>query len=174
MQALTTASRVAPGATGTAFQSSTASTGGNRDVLNLQSNLPPRFRNAAGAAFMANINNLNLVRALDIYGGGAFWANFTSNTPAALLGQPIYEASDLPSGTTGTSAASGTGSATLLFGDFGQFIIADRVGVSMLYDPMIKGSGNAQLPTGQAGWYMFWRTGSQVSTTAAFRYLSIS
>jgi HK97 family phage major capsid protein len=111
---------------------------------------------------------------LDQYGGGSFWANLTSNTPAGLLGQQVYEASDLNKTTTGASGATGTGSMTMLYGDFQQFIIADRVGVSMLYEPMIKGSANAQLPTGQAGWYMFWRTGSAVSTTAAFRYLTIS
>jgi HK97 family phage major capsid protein len=168
--ALGTGSRVAPTATGTAF----VGTAAIPDVYNLQAALPPRFRNSSGAAFMGNIITLNKVRALDQYGGGAFWANLTSNTPASLLGQPIYEASDMNATMTGTSGASGTASATLLFGDFNQFIIADRVGVSMLYEPMVKGSANAQLPTGQAGWYMFWRTSSTVSTTAAFRYLTIS
>jgi HK97 family phage major capsid protein len=171
---LTSSQRVAPGATGTAFQPSTGTTGGNRDVLALQAALPPRFRNAPGAAFLGSLQTLNAVRALDIYGGGAFWTNFTTNTPAGLLGQPAYEASDLPTTQTGTSGATGTGSATLVYGDWGQYIIADRVGVSMLYDPMIKGSTNAQLPTGQAGWFMFWRVGSQVSTTSAFKYLTIS
>ena len=174
LAALGTGSRVAPGATGTALQPSTGTTGGYDDVLNLQAQLPPRFRNAPGAAFLGNIFILNKVRRLDLYGGGSFWTNLTTNTPASLLGQPAYEASDLPSATTGASGATGTGSATLVFGDFGQFIIADRVGVSMLYEPMVKGSGNAQLPSGQAGWYMFWRTSSTVSTTAAFRYLTIS
>jgi hypothetical protein len=42
----------------------------------------------------------------------------------------------------------------------------------MLYEPMLKGTGaNAQLPTGQAGWYMFFRTTSGVATTAAFKFL---
>ena len=168
---LGTGSRVAPAATGTAFNG----TASNVDVYNLQAALPPRFRKAAGAAFMGNIIQLNKVRAIDQYGGGSFWANFTSDTPASLLGQPVYEASDLSATTTGTSAASGTASMTLLYGDFGQFIIADRVGVSMIYDPLLKGTGaSAQLPQGQAGWYMFWRTGSTVATTAGFRYLTIS
>jgi HK97 family phage major capsid protein len=168
---LTSASRVAPTATGTAFNGTAAIP----DVYNLQAGLPARFRKSPGATWLGNIVQLNKVRALDQYGGGSFWANFTSDTPASLLGQPIFEASDLSSTTTGTSAASGTGSATLLYGDFNQFIIADRVGVSMLYDPLIKGTGaNAQLPQGQAGWYMFWRTSSAVATTAAFRYLTIS
>ena len=144
-------------------------------MYNLQAALPPRFRQSSKAAWVGNLAILNKVRALDVYGGGSFWANLTSNTPASLLGQPIYEASDFPAVTTGTSAASGSGSTTLMFGDWNNFIIADRVGVSMLYDPMIKGTGaSAQLPAGEAGWYMFWRTGSTTGTTAAFRYLTIS
>lgn len=169
--AMGTGSRVAPSTTGTAFNGTAAIP----DVYNLQAALPPRFRKATGATWMGNIITLNKVRALDQYGGGAFWANLTSDTPPSLLGQPIYEASDFSSTTTGTSAASGTASTTLMFGDFGQFIIADRVGVSMIYDPLIKGTGSAaQLPAGEAGWYMFWRTSSSVSTTAGFRYLTIS
>ena len=169
--ALGTGSRVAPTTTGTAFNGTAAIP----DVYNLQAALPPRFRNSTKAAWVGNLVTLNKVRALDLYGGGSFWANLTSNTPASLLGQPVYEASDLNSTMTGTSAASGTGSTTLMFGDWNQFIIADRVGVSMLYDPMIKGTGaNAQLPAGEAGWYMFWRTGSTTGTTAGFRYLTIS
>jgi len=169
--AQTSSSRVAPAATGTAFNG----TASNVDIYALHGALPARFRKSSSAAFMSNIAPLNKVRAIDQNGGGSFWANFTSDTPSSLLGQPIYEGSDLPGVTTGTSAASGTGSLTLLYGDFQQFIIADRVGVSMIYDPLIKGTGaSAQLPSGQAGWYMFWRTSSAVSTTAAFRYLTIS
>ena len=167
--------RVAPGATGTAFQSSTASTGGANDVYALQAALPPRFRQSSKAAWVGNISILNKVRGLDVYGGGQFWANLTSDTPPSLLGQPIYEGSDFPAVTTGTSAASGSGSTTLMFGDWQNFVIVDRVGVSMLYNPMVMGSGNAsQLPAGEAGWYMYWRTGSTTGTTAAFRYLTIS
>lgn len=171
MAALGTGSRVAPSATGTAVNG-TASVA---DVYALQGALPPRFRQSPNAAFMGNIALLNKVRGIDQYGGGSFWSNLTSNTPASLLGQPVYEASDMNAVSTGTSAASGTGSATILYGDFSQFIIVDRVGVSMLYDPMLKGTGaNAQLPVGEAGWYMFWRVSSGVSTTAAFRYTTIS
>jgi predicted phage gp36 major capsid-like protein len=77
--------------TGTAFNGTAAMP----DIYNLQAGLPPRFRKSAGATFMGNILVLNKVRALDTYGGGAFWTNLTSNTPAALLGQPTYEALNL-------------------------------------------------------------------------------
>lgn len=169
--ALGTGSRVAPAATGTAF-SGTAS---NVDVYNLQAALPPRFRNSRSVGWIANIIAINKVRAIDNSGGSSFWANFGSDTPEQLLGKNIYEGSDMNAVMTGASGATGTGSATLLFGDWSQFVLVDRVGVSMLYEPLLKGTGaNAQLPTGQGGWYMFWRTGSTVSTTAAFRYLTIS
>jgi HK97 family phage major capsid protein len=169
--AMVAGNRVAPTTTGTAFNGTAAIP----DIGNLMAALPPRFRRSTSAAFMANIVQLNKVRSMDQYGGGGFWANLTSDTPPSLYGSPVYEGSDLNSGTTGTSAASGTGSQTLYFGDWNQFIIADRVGVSMLYDPLIKGTGaSAQLPAGEAGWYMFWRVSSAVSTTAGFRVLTIS
>jgi hypothetical protein len=57
---------------------------------------------------MGNISQLNKVRAIDINGGSSFWANFTSDTPQSLLGQPAYEASDLSATTTGTSASCST------------------------------------------------------------------
>ena len=40
----------------------------------------------------------------------------------------------------------------------------------MIYDPLVQGTGGI-LPTGQAGWFMFWRTGSQLSTVNAFRVM---
>ena len=169
--AMGTGSRVAPTTTGTAFNGTAAIP----DIGNLMAALPPRFRRSPRVAFMGNIVQLNKVRSMDQYGGGGFWANLTSDTPPSLYGSPVYEGSDLNSGTTGASSASGTASATLFFADWDQFIIVDRVGVSMLYDPLIKGTGaSAQLPSGEAGWYMFWRFSSGISTTAGFRYLTIA
>ena len=83
--------------------------------------------------------------------------------PETLLGAPIYES---------TTMASTLASTNLLavMGDFGQFFIVDRVGVSLIYEPLVKGSGS-QLPSGQAGWFMFWRTGSTVAVVNGFRVM---
>jgi HK97 family phage major capsid protein len=162
--------RVAPTVTGTAF----GGTGSIPDIGNLMATLAPRFRRSPACAFMANIVHINKIRSMDQYGGGGFWANLTSNTPPGLYGFPIYESSDLPAVTTGASGATGTASDTLFMGDWNQYVICDRVGVSMLYDPLIKGSGNAQLPAGMAGWFMFWRVGTAVATTAGFVHLTVS
>jgi HK97 family phage major capsid protein len=137
------------------------------DLYNLQASLPPRFRNSPSAAWVASLNYINKLRQIDVYGGSSFWANFGSDTPEQLLGKPIYEASDMSTTMTGVT---GSGGVAVAYADWNQFIICDRVGVSMLYDPMVKGSGTF-LPSGNAGWYMFWRTSSTTGTTAAFRYL---
>jgi HK97 family phage major capsid protein len=133
------------------------------DVYAVQAALPPRFRNAPGCAWAANVSIINKIRQLDTAGGASFWTNLGKGQPETLLGAPIYES------TTMTSAVSAS-SLEAIFGDFGQFIIVDRVGVSMVYEPLVKGTGGI-LPSGQAGWFMFWRTGSQLSTVNAFRVM---
>jgi HK97 family phage major capsid protein len=133
------------------------------DVYATQAALPPRFRNAPGAAWVANVAIINKVRQLDTAGGSSFWTNLGKGQPETLLGAPIYESTTM-------SAAVSAGSLEAIFGDFGQFIIVDRVGVSMIYDPLVQGAGGI-LPTGQAGWFMFWRTGSALSTVNAFRVM---
>ena len=133
------------------------------DVYGVQAALPARFRNAPGAAWVANVAIINKIRQLDTAGGSSFWTNLGKGQPETLLGAPIYES------TTMTNAVS-AGSLEAIFGDFGQFLIVDRVGVSMIYDPLVQGTGGI-LPTGQAGWFMFWRVGSQLSTVNAFRVM---
>jgi len=133
------------------------------DVYATQQALPPRFRNAPGAAWVANVAIINKFRQLDTAGGASFWTNLGKGQPETLLGAPIYES---------TTMASTLASTNLLavMGDFGQFFIVDRVGVSLIYEPLVKGSGS-QLPSGQAGWFMFWRTGSTVAVVNGFRVM---
>jgi HK97 family phage major capsid protein len=140
------------------------------NVYNTQAALGPRFRKSQSVGWVANITNINKLRNLDQYGGSAFWANFGDDTPEQLVGKPIHESPSL-TGSTGTGT--GTGSAVLLYGDWSKFIIVDRVGASMIYEPMVTGTGaNANLPTGQAGWFYYWRAGSDVATANAFRWLA--
>ena len=54
-----------------------------------------------------------------------------------------------------------TGSKILLFGDWSEYVIVDRVGVSVMYEPLVKGATN-QRPTGQAGWFAYWRVGADL------------
>ena len=133
------------------------------DVYAVQAALPPRFRNAPGAAWVANVAIINKIRQLDTAGGASFWTNLGKGQPETLLGAPIYES------TTMTSSVS-SGSLEAIIGDFGQYIIVDRVGVSMIYDPLVQGAGGI-LPSGQAGWFMFWRVGANLTTVNGFRVM---
>jgi HK97 family phage major capsid protein len=170
LHALGTAQKVAAAeGTGTVF-TGTAVGQAASNVYNLQAALGPRFRKSKSVGWVANITNMNKLRNLDQYGGSAFWANFGDDTPEQLLGKPIHES---PSLTTTTATGTGTASAVLLYGDWSKFYVVDRVGTSMIYEPMITGTGSAaNLPTGQSGWFYYWRAGSDVATASAFRWLA--
>jgi HK97 family phage major capsid protein len=133
------------------------------DVYAVQGALPPRFRNSAKVAWVANVAIINAFRQLDTAGGSSFWTNLGKGQPETLLGAPIYESTTM-------SATKSVGSLEAIFGDFNQYIICDRVGVSMIYEPLVKDTTTGR-PTGQAAWAMFWRFGAQLSTVNAFRVM---
>src|SRR5260221_450903 len=133
------------------------------DLHATQAALPPRFRNAPGAAWVANVAIINKIRQLDTAGGSSFWTNLGKGQPETLLGAPIYESTTMPGSVATTTLEA-------IFGDFGQYIIVDRVGVSMIYEPLVKGTGGI-LPPGQAGWFMFWRVGANLTQGNAFRVM---
>jgi HK97 family phage major capsid protein len=162
-----------PTSTSGAFAGST----GAVDVYNMQAALPARFRASSKVAWVANILNINRIRALDQYGGSSFWANLGADTPERLLNKPIYESTSITQTAnmaTGTAGTASSANCPLLFGDFNQFNIVDRVGTSILYEKVVHGTAaaNPVVPTGQSGWFMFWRVGSDVTTPAAFRWLT--
>lgn len=134
------------------------------DVYNTSDALRPR--DAAQASWVANKKIFSLARRFDTSGGSSFWANLGMGVPNALLGQPIYEASSMTGVVT-------TGANVLLAGNFAEYYIVDRVGMSVIYDPIVKSTGNGR-PTGQAGWYAFWRVGADVVDPAAFRLLQLN
>jgi HK97 family phage major capsid protein len=135
------------------------------DVYTLHAALPPRFRNSPNCAWVANVAQINRTRALDTAGGASFWTNLGKDQPEQLMGKPIYESSSIDPVLTTTHKP-------MVFGDFSNYYIVDRVGVSIIYEPMVTGTGaSANLPTGQSGWFMYWRVGANVSTPSAFRVL---
>ena len=79
-----------------------------------------------------------------------------------LLGSPVVRSSSVTATTT-------SGNILAVFGDFSQFIVYDRIGVSLEFIPnVVDGSG---IPTGQRGLVAFKRVGSDVSDVNAFRLL---
>lgn len=133
------------------------------DVYNTSDALRPR--DAAQATWIANKKIFSLTRRFDTAGGSSFWANLGMGVPNQLLGQPVYEASAM----TGVVS---TGANVLLAGNFSEYYIVDRVGMAVMYDPIVKGTNGR--PTGQGGWFAFWRVGADVVDAGAFRLLQLN
>lgn len=167
--ALTGTQRVVPTAPGTAG-GAFFGTAGVADVYNLNAALGPRFRLSDSVGWVANITTINRIRSLDNYGGSSFWANLNGDQPERLLNKGIYESPSLLS--PGTGGGTAVGSAVAVFGDFSKMYIVDRIGSTMLFDPMLKGAGTGNIPTGTQGWFYYWRVGAGVATANAFRWLS--
>jgi HK97 family phage major capsid protein len=91
------------------------------DVYAIHAALPPRFRNSPNCAWVANVAQINRTRALDTAGGSSFWTNLGKDSPEQLMGKPIYESSSIDPVLTTTHKP-------MVFGDFSNYYIVDRVG----------------------------------------------
>ncbi|MGW0599955.1 phage major capsid protein [Streptomyces sp. NPDC002776] len=150
---------------GSVVATATADTYAVADVYAVEQALPPRHRITGRPSWMASKTIINKTRQFDTAGGSSFWANLGMGQPEQLLGAPIYEASAMD----GVIDA-GQNNHILLLGDFRNFYIVDRVGMTMVYEPLVKGANGR--PTGEAGWFAYWRTGSDVVNPDAFRLLN--
>lgn len=152
---------------GSVVASATADTYAVADVYAVEQALPPRYRLTGSPSWMANKAIINKTRQFDTAGGSSFWANLGMGQPEQLLGAPIYEASAMD----GVINA-GAENYSLLLGDFRNYYIVDRVGMTMVYEPLVKGANGR--PTGEAGWFAYWRVGADVVNADAFRLLNIT
>ena len=149
--------------TGSRLATTTGSTFGLADLYAVQQELPARARNGRKPAMVANVAIINRLRAFDTAGGASYWTDLGSGQPASVLGLPLYESSGMVATTT-------TGSKFIVTGDFDKFQIVDRLGTSLVYDPIVKDATTGR-PTGQGGWFAYWRTGSDVLDPSVFRVL---
>ena len=82
----------------------------------------------AGAVFMMSKATLAATRVLKSSGGDYLWEPATQpGNPSVLLGYPVVEAEDMP--------AIAASSLSIAFGNFNGYMIADRMGLSVLRDP---------------------------------------
>lgn len=147
---------------GSVVPTTTADTFVVGDVYKLLAALPARHR--MRAAWLAQLAIQNMIRQFDTSGGSSLWAQLSVEAPAQLLGKPIHEVQDMD-GVINAAASN----PILLLGDFSKFLIVDRVGMSVEYIPHLFGPNRR--PTGQRGWYCYWRSGSDVLDANAFRLL---
>lgn len=132
------------------------------NLYTLKGALPPRYRSRA--AFLADSLIFDRIRQFDTVGSAsAVWIDgLQDDNPSRLLGRPAYEGSEM-------SDAPTTGAKFLLYGDFSRYLIVDRVGMSIELVPHLIGANRR--PTGERGFYAFWRNGAKVIDSNAFRAL---
>jgi HK97 family phage major capsid protein len=139
------------------------------DLYTTEASLPPRWR--PRASWVANRAVYNKVRQIDTSGGAQLWTEnlqrglanqvpTPGNTGYNLLGYPANEASSFAS----TLATGGT---IAVLGDFSQYLIVDRVGMSIEVIPHLFGA-TANYPTGQRGLFAFWRNSGTCLVSSAF------
>lgn len=145
--------------------SATADTFAIADIYAVDNALPARYR--ADASWLANRSVYNRVRAFDTQGGAGMWERVGSDMPAQLLGRPIYEAEDMD----GTINA-GAENYFMVYGDFSNYVIADRIGMSVEFIPHLVGANRR--PTGQRGWYAYYRVGADSVNDGGFRMLNVT
>jgi HK97 family phage major capsid protein len=125
------------------------------------------------------VRNTRFAESATMLGNGAMFDRIYRFTPSGsttepqamptregpLCGYPKRELSTLVNTTT-------TGSKVLILGDFSNFFVADRLGMTAELIPHLFGATN-RFPTGQRGLYAYWRTGTVVAVANAFRYLEV-
>ena len=149
------------------------------DVIANQQALPARWRPRAQWAM--NLSMINAGRTLQL-GTGLTEPLIdddgdpmmrTDGGPAdhmrpSMLGWPVNEASVMD----GVIRAGTTNDYMILSGSFDEYCIVDRIGVQVAFIPYVLGAANR--PTGQIGWYMYYRTGGDCLAPDAFRLTNYS
>jgi HK97 family phage major capsid protein len=144
----------------------TAGTLAEADPYSVWKALPQKFRRRA--AWMMSVGVNNAVRRL---GTANVFHAFTENLPAEwadiLFGKTVYESpymNDTPATTTSNESLA-------VVGDWANFVIARRGGMSVELVPQIF-DVTANRPTGQRGWFAYARIGAGSVNDLGFRVLT--
>ncbi|MGU3650677.1 phage major capsid protein [Mycolicibacterium sp. A43C] len=151
--------------TASVVPSTTTDTFARSDVDNLDVQLPQRY--AFNASWLAHRGIYAKIRQFDQNGGGSLWGQLAEGRKSTLLGRPDYVAEAMD-GVINT----GQDNYALAYGDFQNYVIADRLGTTMSYIPHLMGPNGR--PVGKAGWHAYIRTGADSVNDAAFRLLNVT
>jgi len=137
------------------------------DVYTIQGSLPARYR--ANGSWLANNSIYNLIRRFDTAGGAGLWTTLGNDRPGELLGRRALEAEGMDATVTVAGAVSNF---ILIFGDFENYVIADRIGTTVEFIPHLFHTGNNR-PSGSRGWYAYFRMGADSVNDDGFRMLDV-
>jgi HK97 family phage major capsid protein len=152
--------------TSSVVTSTTTDTFAIADIYKVYNALPARYR--ARAAWLANNLIYTLSRQFDTGGGAGLWAQLGQDRPQELVGRTVYEAEAMDGVITALAA-----NPVLIFGDFQNYIVADRVGTTVDFIPHLFDTSTGR-PTGQSGWFAYYRVGADSVNDAGFRMLDVT
>lgn len=135
------------------------------DIYKVDNALPARYR--GNATWLANRAVYNLVRQFDTQGGAQMWERIGADVPPQLLGRPALESEDMDGVVNATQD-----NYLMVYGDMQSYVIADRVGMTVEFIPHLVGANRR--PTGQRGWYAYYRVGADSVNDGAIRLLNVT
>jgi HK97 family phage major capsid protein len=136
-------------------------------VYGLHQALPPRFRvgDNAKPVWLANVTIMNALRQIPAF-AGAVNPILNDNQPDSIpemLSLDVYEDSAMDA----LNVTSGHKNLAIL--DMNSFIITNRQPELLIYEPLFKDQATGR-PSGQAGWFSWSRTGSDLTTATACQF----
>ena len=153
--------------TSSEVEPTTAETFAAADIYKMEESLPAKYRSMA--SWVANKRIYNLVRQFDTQGGAQMWERIGNSQPNELLGYPALEAEDMDGTFDDTATADNY---LMVFGDLSNYVIADRIGMTVEFLPHLVGTNRR--PTGQRGWYAWYRVGADSVNDAGMRLLNVA
>ena len=134
------------------------------DLLKVWKSLPERYRGSS--TWIMNTDVENEIRVFSANDTGAYYTvNLGEGGIGNLFGRPVRTTDYAPEFTGTTGAAN-----ILVVGDFSNFLVAQRAGMSIELIPHLFGTTNGR-PTGERGWYAYARHGFDSVNDLAFRLL---
>ncbi|MBN1461001.1 MAG: phage major capsid protein [Armatimonadetes bacterium] len=139
---------------------------GSDDVYALQNALPARFQ--PRAQWVAGLPTINSIAQFETTNGARL---FPEISDGKLLRRPMNECSNMKD-TDDLDTGADADNLILCYGEWQNFIIADRIGSMIEVIPQVFGTDGR--PTGQRGAFLWFRTGSDVVVNEAFRILNVA
>jgi HK97 family phage major capsid protein len=151
---------------------------GLADLFALEEALDARWED--NASYLAHKTVYNKIRQFPTDGSAGsmnnLWTqNLADGNPRRLLDTPAYRSTAMPSLATAL-ANDATPAGFMLYGDFKQFLIVDRIGMTVelvphVFDGTVSGGVANNRPTGQRGVYAVWMNNSKILVPGAFKKL---
>lgn len=139
---------------------------GKEDIYLVDQALPARYR--PRSSWLANRSIYNRISQFETANGARLFPDVHGRfgEPGSLLGRGAFESEAM-------DGALGTGNDyVLVFGDFENYVIADRIGMNVEFVPHLFHTSNNR-PSGQRGLYAWYRTGGNVVNAGGFKLLRV-